>query len=385
MRNVSRLLRVGVAAAAVTGLATAGTVSAVADPTPAPPPYRTYAAVGSDTTQDVWNGLANGATPTIADVGSYDAFGSATIQTKSAGATFTRPQGSTNGVKALSAVWDPAYASHDWSGTALVNGEVDFARSSSGPSAGSGLTYLPFARDAVSVAYEASGAFAGLNLTTAELKEIYSGVDDAGDSTVQFPGGSTAKPTVNGVTVTPLIPQQGSGTRSFFQSAIGVSALASYISDPATGGTPENDGSVVDPAELIPFSVAQWIAQRNGVSTNTTAGLSIASVNGQAPTSGTAPSLTPGALYGTKNAVTNEYNTVPVPGVGVFNRDTYNVIPTAFINGTAAQQALKNKLTGSSSGQVGSSAADSVIRTYGFGALSYLATTSTWLSGAYRH
>jgi len=114
------------------------------------------AGVGSDTSQDVVEGLAGilGGGTSIAN---YKATGSATINTRgSAACTFTRPNGSGNGLNALSAAIG-GFAAFGSPGS--LNGCVDFARSSSGgnpstpPGGGTGkLTYVPFAVDAVTYA-----------------------------------------------------------------------------------------------------------------------------------------------------------------------------------------------------------------------------------------
>src|ERR1700743_2486058 len=92
------------------GVATAAAVCAVAmavSATPAfsdPSSFRTLSGVGSDTIQDVMNGMGS-AVPVI---GSYDAVDPATqvaggnIQTKAGGPSYIRPNGSGGGVKALS-------------------------------------------------------------------------------------------------------------------------------------------------------------------------------------------------------------------------------------------------------------------------------------------
>lgn len=370
-----KILSGGVAVAATAALVSATVVPAGADP------VRPFAAGGSDTTESVWNGLTNDGGP-MSSIASYNAFdgvnaadsAQSVILTKTAGKWFKRPAGSTNGVKALSAVWDPA--NHIWGGVSLTNEELDFARSSSGPSGtGSDLTYVPFARDALSIAYR--GLPAGLNLTTNQIIELYTGVDDAGDSVVTFSGGL---PQINGTSVTPNIPQSGSGTRSFFLGAIGNPTLAGYVDDT---NNPEHDGTVLESdGDLIPFSAANWIAQRNNVpgATNTTAGLSISNVNGQSPTSGTAPNLTPGALYG--STVAGNHTTPPSSGVGVFNRDTYNVIPSTFISaGTTKQANLVSMLTSG----MGPATVKAIIKKYGFGTLSYNATSSQFKLSPWRH
>ncbi|WP_370250139.1 substrate-binding domain-containing protein [Nocardioides sp.] len=379
----TKLITGGLAALASAALVVGSSLPAHAEP------VRPYAAAGSDTTQDVWNGLTNDGGP-LSSIANYDAFdGSGVandnqlIKTKTAGVWLVRPSGSGNGVRALSGAWDPA--NRVWKGKQLLNEEIDFARSSSGPSgANADLNYIPFARDAVSIAYNTTTGLTNLNLTTGQIKELYTGVDDEADSVVTFSGGL---PLVNGTAVQPKIPQQGSGTRSFFISAAGLTGLAlgSYISDPAgAAGLPENSvAAIPNGGDLIPFSAAQWIGQNNGASnaTGSFANAALASINGQVPTNGTAPNLTPGALFGAR--VGTSYNTVPVPGAGTFNRDTYNVIPAAFRSGTAtAKQAnLVSSLTGGLNG----SAAKTIINRYGFGTLGYLTTPSTYRTGSFQH
>lgn len=395
-KNPMKAVIGGLAVLATTaGLLASTMTGASADPT------RPYAATGSDTTQDVWNGLTNDFGAVAPSIASWDAFAGtdtgSQIKTKTGGNWFVRPAGSGNGQKSVSAVWDSAYTAHDWptgSGVTLNHEDVDFARSSSGPTAGTGLKFLPFGRDAMSVAYNTTGGLTGLNLTTGQITELYSGVDNAADSVVTFsaqPATVGTTVSVNGVAVHPKIPQSGSGTRAFFLSAIGVSgsgqpALAPYISDPggtAQGGLPENDGSVLtNDGDLICFSAAQWIAQANGKQANTTAGLALANINGQAPTTGSSPTMSAGALFGAKN-VSGDYNVVPGTGVGVFNRDVYNVIPTSFIAGTSKQQALVSILA--SSGGIYGAGGKSVIKAFGFGTLSYATVSANWLDGAWKH
>ncbi|MFL6024009.1 MAG: hypothetical protein ACJ72O_11785, partial [Marmoricola sp.] len=187
-----------VALTATTGLIATSISPASADPT------RPYAAVGSDTIQDVWNGLTNDFGAVAPSIASWNAFVNfpaavntnpdAYIQTKTGGNWFIRPSGSGNGQIALSAVWDPAVPNaNKWPSAAgptqaqLTHEDIDFARSSGGPAAGTGLKFLPFARDAVAIAYNTeTGLGAGLNLTTGQIAELYSGVDNTGDAVVTF-------------------------------------------------------------------------------------------------------------------------------------------------------------------------------------------------------
>jgi hypothetical protein len=362
-------------------------------------PARPYAAVGSDTIQDVWNGLTNDSTAVAPSIASYNATsGGASyqlIQTKTGGDWFSRPNGSGDGAKALSAAWDPGYTSQLWNPTGsspatLNHQDVDFSRSSSGPNAGTGLLYQAFARDAVSVAYyKQTGMGAGMNFTTGELKELYSGVDDTSDSVVTFDG--SGNPLVNGQPVHVLIPQQSSGTRKFFLGAIGVTTLASYISDPAApGGIPENNGTPLDTAgDIIPFSAAQWISQNTGKAINTlNSNLDIATINGKTAVTGTGASSAPGALFGTKN-LSGDYTDTPGSGAGVFERDTYTVYPLSYTQAgnTAKQSTLVSILTGTGAGQIGSTNAKAIIRSYGFGTLSYFGGSSSPAQkpGAFQH
>lgn len=400
LKNLNKAVLGGVVALTATAGLIASTIpSASADPT------RPYAATGSDTIQDVWNGLTNDFGAVAPSIASWNAFvvapsgttaGTYTsfIQTKTGGSFFLRPSGSGEGQKSVSAVWDPGYASHQYpsgTGAVLNHEDVDFGRSSGGPTAGTGLKFLPFARDALTIAYNPySTLTAGLNLTTSEITELYNGIDNTGDSVVQFseqPSTASTVVTVNGVVVHPKIPQNGSGTRSFFLGAIGVTTaqLAPYIPVPNNtvdnGGYPENDGNYIqNDGDLIPFSAAQWIAQSNGKSTDTTSGLALASINSSAPVTGSAPNMTAGALFGHKN-LSGKYDQVPSTGVGVFNRDTYDVVPASFLSGTSKQQALVTIL-GSGIGGAGGS---SVIGSYGFGVLSYIGDSSKFLDGAWKH
>lgn len=296
----------------VAGLAAAAFATAV--PAFSDPVANSYVLVGSDTLQDSANALTNGTNLTGsyvrikadgATLGNFDAFPKgSTIQAKSGGPFFVRPSGSGDGVKALSA----SIQNTTFNGVA-IGGQVDIARSSSGPSSNANadgkLMYIPYARDAVSYAYIDSAGKLG-SLTTAQLKAIY----EANTPTV-----------IDGVTVKPLIPQTGSGTRSFFLTAIGVTTLGSQVSS-AYNGTdntlPENNaGALTQEGQIVPFSAASWIAQSNGAAPSTITGntVKLGSTNGIAPYSGSGNALVPNSSY---------YNTS-------YGRDTYLVVERARI------------------------------------------------------
>lgn len=321
LRKVSELkLNKLVALGAACGIAIAGV--GVATSASAEPVSNSYSLVGSDTLQDSMNAIVNGTTITGATVrvtsnnktlGNFDAFGSAAIQTKPAGAFFGRPAGSGAGVTALRAsITGANYSGNPAVPARQILGQVDIARSSSGPGGNANanglLAYVPYGRDAIGFAYK-GGDSSWANLTAAQLKAIY----------------ECTTTTVGGVTVKPRIPQSGSGTRSFFLGAIGNPTLGSCVSD-ATGTTPENDASVLGANELIPFSVANWVSQANGatgINTTTTSGVAFGSaVSGQAAFTGTAPNLVPNSSY---------YSDA------TFGRDTYLVVEYARITPSDAK------------------------------------------------
>lgn len=399
MRKANKAVTTGLAVAAVTvslvGLAT----PAKADPVPAPPPFRTYAAVGSDTIQDVWNGLTNGTPPVISDIASWDAFGDTNcVQTRDGGPKWQRPAGSLNGAKFLSDAYDPD-STTQWptcstddtvdSSAQPTSADIAFARSSAQPSVpGDDLLYIPFVRDAVTVAWKTT-AVTSVDFSLSELQELYTGVNDPsnGDHVQIVGSGDSAVAEVDDIVVHPVLPQPGSGTRQFFQAAIGVpdGNLADYVDPNST--IPENHGDALAASDIIPFSGAQWIAQKNGAATDTTAGLVLATIDGNAAYQGTAPDETPGPLFGHTDS-NGHYDVQPTLGgaVGEFFRDTYNVIPASDIGSSdTAVQALVNILTGSDSGDLFSPAALTVETHYGFGQLSYGGSLADALGGAFVH
>ncbi|MET8447680.1 Ig-like domain repeat protein [Streptomyces sp. NPDC005209] len=360
MRRTRSTAALVAAAVVAGGLALAS--PAYADPTPAGS-FRQLVGVGSDTTQDVLNALAgdtvNGTSysatavksATGAGIASYDAIepgtGSTTsnITTRSGGPAFLRPNGSGKGRLALSeSLTGDKYP--DSSGVS-IKGQVDFARSSSGPStSGTALTYIPMARDAVGVAVKGSALD---TLTVDQLHDIYSGT----------------LTTVNGQTVHPKIPQNGSGTRKFFLSAIG---LTDATLSPSIPTVQENQGNaaLTEDGALVPFSVGSWIAQNNGVSpdftkTSAAAGGHLAAV--QLP--GDSGATTPVATVNGKLAPVNAYYEN-----ATFGRDVYNVVPSRAIDPTSVffDKDLYDVFvtTGSHEAAMASDAAEGVIASFGF-------------------
>jgi hypothetical protein len=360
MRRTRSTAALVAAAVVAGGLALAS--PAYADPTPAGT-FRQLVGVGSDTTQDVVNALAgdtvNGKSYSStavkaasgAGIASYDAIepgtGSTTsnITTRSGGPSFLRPNGSGKGRLALSeSLTGDKYP--DSSGVS-IGGQVDFARSSSGPSnSGTALTYIPFARDAVGVAVKGSA----LNtLTVDQLHDIYSGT----------------LTTVNGQTVHPKIPQSGSGTRKFFLGAIG---LTDATLSPNIPVVQENQGNaaLTEDGALVPFSVGSWIAQNNSVApdfskTSAAAGGHLAAVQLPGDSGATSPVTT---VDGKLSPVTAYYENA------TFGRDVYNVVPTRAIDPSSIffDKDLYDVFvtSGSHSAALASDAAEKVIADFGF-------------------
>ena len=304
---------------AVVGAGLVGALAFTASPASADPSgtptFRTLAGVGSDTTEGVMNGLSQVVTINgVKQIASYDAFGSATIQTKETGCVINRPAGSGAGVTALVASLDAG------------NGCLDFARSSSNNSssfAGKNLTYIPFAVDAVTYGVRSDSSILR-TLTKAQLTTIYN-----------CGAGANYKP---------MLPQFGSGTRSFFLKSLGFTDAADFTSQTnhtcigqtdATGAPlQENNGALItDPKQVVPYSIAQYLSQTTAVTADVHGKIVLGQLDGVAPT------------------VLNTSSTMV--------RDVYNVVPT----GKLTDSTYANVFVGGSS-QVCANA--NTIKKYGF-------------------
>jgi len=343
---------------AIAGVVAVGVVAAIAQTAPAAradsgTTTPLLAAVGSDTIQDVYNQVStdlggstlnsfNATNPTTGAGGDTLTY---TNEESGASCSFTRPNGSTQGLDALEASIGGAVGG---GGVATEPGLgcVDVARSSAGPNAtGSGpaggsytgtnaIQFVPFALDAVTGAIgPATGGTAftaqshdtngdTLPATTVattlpsavnsfslqNLKDLFgSGISTnvtvGGVTTTFWPlGGSVAQPT-GSQQIDLYIPQLGSGTEKFWASTLGFTAATPPAWDhttivngalaPNASDNPnhivfsdeEHDGTNVatDPLGYAPFSIAQWIAQSNGHN-DRRHGAVLEDVNGVAPT-----------------------------------------------------------------------------------------------------
>ena len=346
MNKKTKLRLSALGAILAVGLTVAGgaNIANAADPSG----FKDLSGAGSDTTQDVVRALA--AVSTSPSIGSYDAAGtglSAKITTKSGGPSFDRPVGSGNGVKALSASIKGSPSV--FNGT-VIAGQLDFARSSSGPKTQttSVLTWIPFAKDVVSYAVNSSSDFprdiklgtASDSISAFTLRNIYlCNVTTYVDSTKKS------------VPITPILPQAGSGTRSYFLQQLGISTdgtgAGACVKDKiGTENIIENDGTVLTGAgDIVPFSAGQFISQANSAVTaspDRRGFAELGKINGLRPLT-----LTSTGVQATSNAA------YPMA------RNVYNVVATSRLGDAAIASTFVG--TGSTF-----CANDAIIRTYGF-------------------
>ena len=249
--------------------------------------------MGSDTTQDVINGLA--ASVGRGTLGSWDAVNPDPTNpiahediTPKAGCHMTRPNGSGEGLNALRKSLNPNTTAPQLPDPPEP-GCVDIGRSSSGPGTNQNnagqLAYVPFALDAVATATGGTTNIAQADgFTQAQLTAIYA------NCTPQTVNGVTYNPNTGG-NINLYIPQPGSGTRNFWATTLGFNATTPpacvhdhSVVDP-TLSVQEHDGTVYqgDPNGFGPFSIAQWVSQRNHPEVDRRHGAVLHNLNAVAP------------------------------------------------------------------------------------------------------
>ncbi|WP_213816891.1 hypothetical protein [Glaciihabitans sp. dw_435] len=351
-------------------------VAAEADP-PAGQ-YRQFVGVGARADANLWEALSSGTPavdygrPQIPSVASYSAATAARqqIRTRAGGPLSARPGFDLIGLITLSqAHYAPYLGDVDDSYQQKVNvrGQVDFARMPTRPTSdlpGTDLTWMPFVRDAISVVGQ------GLDpritsLTRAELQALYqcrsAGHISAARGMAYVGDGFRQE-------LHPTIPS-GENVQTAFANAAGIEEYGSCVPlYPAS--RPENNGAIVTQVgEIQPFAVSSWIAQKNGVATDTVddPGLRLLAINGVAPTSARAPALMPGPLFGASAVV---------PAPGSFAHDIYNVIDHTGV-GTPLETALTTA--------AGTGLSRTVINRFGFKNLDYLGDRSQYLTSGHRN
>ncbi|MGI5247380.1 hypothetical protein [Dactylosporangium sp. CA-139066] len=388
MINTKRLVRRLFVGGIATATVAAGLVVGVAGPASADP-VGSLAGVGSDTTQDVMNGAADAIG--LGVVGSWDAIDPISkaqhlVISPKRDCTFNRPNGSGQGVTAIR---------QSGGVTAAINapfadevdqpeaGCVDFARSSGDPGTNQSNSgrwvYIPFALDAVSIASQHFGDATATNYNALSIDPLNA---TTGQGTLQKLYRDGAAVTVNGTTYDPqcnvapcaggatpihlYIPQNGSGTRSFWLSKMGIGTVGGWVHDHAWNGTDytgalveEHDGTVLqnDALGLAPFSVAQWVAQRNG--------------HGDRRHGAHLHSLVNVTTSAVSNPLTGAFPTVETGNLQstfIVRREVYNVVEYAKVKqGDPKFDATLYSVFGPQQGLCGKSA---VILSYGFALLS---------------
>jgi hypothetical protein len=333
--------------------------------------------VGSDTTQEVIGALAGennntDYTPLSTSVAtgrlqivSWKAIPpTSCITPRAPGATFSRPNGSTGGRRALSRAVDGGnFGTATCGGAKPVSGLVDFARSSAvGTTTGTALTYIPFARDALSYVYKTTGTAVALpDMTRAELTSVYTASVGTGTN-------------IRGTNVVPCGINTSSGTYAFWLTAVGATAsqentATAHCNSIAPTRIEEHDSAALvakanslggDNMYIVGHSAGTWIAQKNGVAPSRLgvgAEIGAISNNGSgtnlgSPVQGTAPNMTPNSSF---------YND------GTFGRFVYNVFDTNRVTGLG-NAGLKAMFVGPTS-LVCSAAAQATVNKYGFSSL----------------
>jgi len=314
------------ALAAVACITTVGLALGISPAKAFDPVAQKYAIVGSDTLEDVVGALVNGTSVTNAGVkattsdsstfGSFDATGTGTIFTKNYGTRFQRPNGSGDGRTALDALITGSTFTSGFSGRdktydakTLKDGDVDIVRASSGGTVnGDGrdnMQRFTFGRDALAMAYGSAVDFSAGTpgfISKSEAALIY-----------QCDSTTLTKYKIEKA----WMPQAGSGTRSDFIKALGVSETQDILanldaeSNLAVNGASgalgagcihigqEHDASSLGTKDISPMSATRWIAMKNNASYNKAGSALIGGFVGAgiSPVTGTAPDLAPGVAY----------------------------------------------------------------------------------------
>jgi ABC-type phosphate transport system substrate-binding protein len=197
-----------------------------------------------------------------------------TIAEKADCPSIERPDGSSNGIKQL------ATFAASTSGPYCTNfARSSRARESTDPIYGAGgIAFTALAEDAVTWSVPAVNTFAPASLTPAQLTDIWScavpeanngtGMNQWGDLNPALTGSAATTP------IAPFLPESGSGTLSFWESAIGVSTPGPCVSnDGNLLEENEGDNSVLDnTGAIFIYSVGDDIAQTEHSATCVTAG-----------------------------------------------------------------------------------------------------------------
>jgi hypothetical protein len=215
--------------------------------------------------------------------------------------------------------------------------------------------------------------------TQTQLNSLYNCHRTLIGSTEYFPIGSTTDTEQPGdVGIDMYVPQSGSGTRSFWESAIGFSdsevdnTAGTCVHDYIVGGVlafnattqpvkvtvEEHDGTAVstDPIGYGPFSIAQYISQQNPTHNPRFHGAVLQDINGISPTTGSGSTL---AIN-----LGNPTATPPLPAFPIL-RNVYDIVKLTRLNSTS--DPIHTLFSG-----IGSKICSqkSIIQSYGFALMS---------------
>jgi ABC-type phosphate transport system substrate-binding protein len=386
----TRSIRIVAALSIAAGTAGIASLTALSGPSAQADPLFTTAevGVGADVTQDLYQAYSGASAPnssttkwftplhssaadlntTIVSFDAYPQGGTTTnpgcITTETGGPSFDRPNSTTAG---LAALYDEVEGtgfentSGSCTGTPVViTNQINFARAARGEkTAGSTLTFIPFARDAVAyMYYSPTGSTALASLTKAQLTGIYSGT-------------ITKIGTEN---IDPCLTISGSSPRSNLETAIGVSdATAESNATPACAQIQQNSGNAFytfaktlpnGTDALIPISAGDWIGQANGNSVDQSAtaranGVALGSVtdgstNLGLPYTGSGSSLSPNTTYYQDS---------------LFGYNIYTVVPTRSItSGLGEDSNLVDMFVGSGAAVCGTTY-QNIAHEFGFDSL----------------
>ncbi len=313
IRYTTRLLA---STAMAIALVTLTTNTALADP-PVLPAAQDIVGVGANTDQGLANQLsidynayltAKGDT-TSPRLYSWDSTGPSPITPKAGPTMIARPNGSNAGISTLNVT---------------PNLPVNFARSSRGPQFGDLPTddFVALAKDGVSWAGNATG-YAPANLTTADLRAIYTCAITNWDQITDIPAYTAPNATINA-----YLPRVDSSTRTFFLKAInnGTSLVPGACVQAATPEQNEGTDPVfADPSAITPYSAGHYIGQVYG---------------GHSSGSDAPGNLTLRSIDGI-NPIASTHTLNPVYTTTLYGRVLYNVVRDAEWTGLGANPALK--------------------------------------------
>jgi hypothetical protein len=363
-----------------------------------PQQFSAFAGVGSDTTQDVLNafsGFARGTyfTPVNAgaangytQINSFDATGGGCITSKLNGPSYDRPNGSSAGRRALSRSLDlTGFGTAACGGVKNISGQVDFARSSAGPTSGdtgTQLAYIPFGRDAMSLGYYRAVGSPVTSFTRAQITSLF----------------TTGPQTINGVFIVPCGIQTSSGTFQFWNQV----TTATTAQENTAVGTCKAIGAAAGLPERSQESDPSFLKAKGDALELTNPGAQVvigySAGNFIASTNGTAPPPTPQSVNVGIATITNNGNGVDIgnPIIGTtapveasptfyndvnFGRTIYNVVSNGRITGPG-NAGFKYIFTNTGPGSI--CAQTNTIRAFGFlpiATCGQLGLTGSYFSG----